>query len=103
MERLEGKLAILGKDMNLLPLGHLHRGNLVGPRPVVDCSHWAMPGVPDLFAKEVATALTSMKVNLKNEISNQVTAFEEQQMLMMQDMKSINKQLEIMLKHLKSQ
>ena len=60
LEMLEGKLPILGKDMNLLELGHLHRGYLQGK---VDCIHWAMPGVPDLFAKEVATTLASMHVN----------------------------------------
>jgi len=61
IEKLEGKLPILGKDINLTQLGHLHLGftkkGVELDQIKIDCTHWAMPGVPRLFVKEIAKTL----------------------------------------------
>jgi len=113
LESLEGKLPIIGKDMNLLPLAHLHRANF-NTRSNVDCTHWVMPGVPDFFAKEVATALVSRQhnppkaysdnvVGTDTELFIQLEALQEQQVKITQDVQSMKEQLGTVLDNFMSQ
>ena len=55
LEYMEGKLPVLGKKINFKNLYHLHIGEKANGK--TDCSHWAMPGVPNMFAKVVMKSL----------------------------------------------
>jgi len=59
MQYLEGKLPILGGNVGLKHLPHLHAGVMPGGKKV-DCSHWAMPGVPNLFVKVIMRSLINL-------------------------------------------
>mmetsp|Transcript_20756 Transcript_20756/g.24740 ORF Transcript_20756/g.24740 Transcript_20756/m.24740 type:complete len:386 (+) Transcript_20756:31-1188(+) len=52
----QGKLPMVGFDLDLGGVGKLHIG--MGGR--LDCSHWAMPGVPDAYAREIAAAILTI-------------------------------------------
>jgi len=54
IEMLFGKIPIIGKDMNINH-PHLHVSN------ERDCSHWAMPGVPSIFVKEIMHVFSMIK------------------------------------------
>lgn len=43
---LRGKIPLVGYDFNLDYLGRLHMGGR-------DCAHWSMPGVADVYAREI--------------------------------------------------
>jgi len=57
LETIEGKLPILGKNMDLKHLSHLHLGFTDDK---IDCTHWAMPGVPNLFVKVIMKTLINL-------------------------------------------
>lgn len=46
VEMLEGKIPMVGYDLDLDNVGRLHMGGR-------DCAHWSMPGVADVYAREV--------------------------------------------------
>lgn len=50
-----GKLPLVSFETDLSDLGHLH---ITGGKP--DCSHWTMPGVPDVYARDVAKELLKL-------------------------------------------
>lgn len=56
----------VGFDLDLGRSGNLHVGKGIhhsaGPNTTIisDCSSWTMPGVPDIFAKEIATSILSL-------------------------------------------
>jgi len=54
LKYLEGKLRILGDKIDFNQFSQHHVGDM-GNRQ--DCSHWALPGVPNLFVKEIMKAL----------------------------------------------
>eukprot|EP00984_Skeletonema_dohrnii_P026036 scaffold15293_cov159-Skeletonema_dohrnii-CCMP3373.AAC.1 len=56
--RLEGKVSIIGREIEASKMGQFH----MGLRPtldgkVVDCTHWTMPGVTDIYAKEIVNSI----------------------------------------------
>lgn len=52
-ELFEGKVPLVGFDLDLAGSGHLHMNNK-------DCGHWAMPGVTDVYAKKMAEQLIQL-------------------------------------------
>jgi len=60
LENIEGKLPILGKNINLKHVSHLHIGSTLNKKKVMDCTHWAMPGIPNLFVKVIMRALINL-------------------------------------------
>ncbi|GFH51750.1 hypothetical protein CTEN210_08226 [Chaetoceros tenuissimus] len=46
VDMLRGKIPLVGYGLNLDHLGRLHMGGR-------DCAHWSMPGVPDVFGREI--------------------------------------------------
>ena len=55
----QGKLPMVGFDLDIGGVGKLHMGGM-GGRP--NCSHWAIPGVPDAYAREIATAILAIRL-----------------------------------------
>lgn len=53
MELFSGKLPLIGFHHDLSGKGKLH----VGQGDFIDCSHWTQPGVPDVYAKEIALSI----------------------------------------------
>lgn len=45
-------ITLVGRDLGLEALGMYHIGG-ANPEVKLDCTHWSMPGVPDLIAKEM--------------------------------------------------
>lgn len=56
-EHFDGRIPMVGFDLDLASLGHLHMNNR-------DCGHWAMPGVTDVYAKNMAEQLLVLESNL---------------------------------------
>ena len=50
-----GYVPMIGRDLGMEDMGdfHLGRMNLQGKAGSLDCTHWSLPGVPDLIAKEM--------------------------------------------------
>lgn len=46
VDMLRGKIPLVGYGLNLDHLGRLHMGGR-------DCAHWSMPGVPDVFGRDI--------------------------------------------------
>jgi len=57
-----GKLPLVGFDTDFSEVGSFHVGERGNSR--ADCSHWTMPGVPDVFARDIAKEL--LKLNELN-------------------------------------
>lgn len=61
--QLKGKVPMIGREIGTSKMGQFH----LGLRPVlkkhltVDCTHWSMPGVPDLYAKEVMKTIVKVR------------------------------------------
>lgn len=51
-----GKLPMIGFNLDLDGVGNLHIG-----KNGHDCSHWTQPGVPDVYSKEIAIAMLTIK------------------------------------------
>ena len=49
---VQNGIALVGRDLGLEDLGMYHVGR-TNPDVKLDCTHWSMPGVPDLVAKEI--------------------------------------------------
>ena len=49
---VQNGITLVGRDLGLEDLGMYHIGAL-NPEVRLDCTHWSMPGVPDLIAKEI--------------------------------------------------
>ena len=58
---LEGKISIIGREIDTSTMGEFHLG-LSNRQQVVDCTHWSMPGVTDLYAKEIMKSIAKVKV-----------------------------------------
>ena len=52
-EHFFGKVPMVGHDLNLEHMGNYHVGKRLDHVKAIDCTHWSMPGVPDLVAKSV--------------------------------------------------
>ena len=57
---LEGKISIIGREIDTASMGEFHLG-LSNRQQVVDCTHWSMPGVTDLYAKEIMKSIVKVK------------------------------------------
>jgi len=51
-----GKLPMIGFNLDLDGVGNLHI-----QKDGHDCSHWTQPGVPDVYSKEIAIAMLTIK------------------------------------------
>jgi len=49
---VENGIPLVGRDLGLEDLGMYHIGG-TNPEVKLDCTHWSLPGVPDLIAKEM--------------------------------------------------
>jgi len=52
-EHFYGKVPMVGHDLGIEALGAYHVGKRLDHIHALDCTHWSMPGVPDLVAKSV--------------------------------------------------
>lgn len=61
-KQLEGKVPMIGRDLGTSSMGEFH----MGPRRtgVLDCTHWSMPGVPDLYAQAIMKSIDSKSSSL---------------------------------------
>ena len=62
--QLEGKISIIGRDIDTASMGEFHLGlrRISNRQEAVDCTHWSMPGVTDLYAKEIMKSIVKVKV-----------------------------------------
>ena len=49
---VQNGIPLVGRDLGLEDLGMYHIGG-TNPEVKLDCTHWSLPGVPDLIAKEM--------------------------------------------------
>ena len=49
---VDNGIPLVGRDLGLEDLGMYHIGS-TNPEVKLDCTHWSLPGVPDLIAKEI--------------------------------------------------
>ena len=61
--QLEGKVPIIGRELGTSSMGEFHIGL---KRTFVDCTHWTMPGVPDLYAQDVMKSIDSQKLKFRS-------------------------------------
>lgn len=55
---LESKVSLIGREIGSSTMGKFHMGlRPAGDGKVVDCTHWTMPGVTDLYAKEILKSI----------------------------------------------
>ena len=57
-EAFVGKFPVIGRDLGIERMGQFHIGWDERNRKL-DCSHWSLPGVPDLIAKDIVNDLVS--------------------------------------------
>jgi len=61
--QFEGKVPMIGRDIRVSQMGQFH----MGLRPIsnrymaVDCTHWSMPGVTDIYAKVIMKSIGKHK------------------------------------------
>lgn len=62
--QLEGKVSMIGREIGTSKMGDYHLGlrRVSNRQMTVDCTHWSMPGVPDLYAKEVMKSIDSVSI-----------------------------------------
>ena len=60
LDALENKMPMIGYGLKLDGMGRLHLGGQKN-----DCSHWSMPGVPDVYAKEIFAGVYNLEAHLK--------------------------------------
>ena len=57
--QLEGKVPMIGREIMASAMGQYHMGlrKVSNTQMTVDCTHWSMPGVPDIYAKKIMKSI----------------------------------------------
>ena len=61
--QLEGKVPMIGREISTSIMGNFHLGlrRVSNRQMTVDCTHWSMPGVTDIYAKAIMKSIVKAR------------------------------------------